>query len=182
MNTPVFSEVFWLRFSKALLAVILGLWALMVAYGNVADYDTNWVYVQEVMSMASTKDDPEVSWRAATDPAIQRLAYAAITTGEAVAGAMFAIAGILMLLRINGPNPQFRAAKTPFAVGLIASILVWLFGFMVVAGEWFQMWRSLTFNAQQTAFIFYATMLLSGIYVFQDNDGPVESKRRHTLR
>ncbi|MES0884142.1 DUF2165 family protein [Roseibium sp. SCP14] len=164
---------FWIRSSKALLALIVGMWALAAAYGNVADYGTNWIYVQNIMSMSATQDDPIVAWRAIDDPAVQRVAYAAIIVGEAVAGAFFILAGILMGLRIGKPSRSFQAAKAPYAIGLIAALLVWLFGFMVVAGEWFQMWRSPTYNAQQSAFMFYATMLLAGVYIFQKSEEPL---------
>ncbi|MEM9681912.1 MAG: DUF2165 domain-containing protein [Pseudomonadota bacterium] len=165
----------WIRLSKAILALVVGAWALVVAYGNVADYDTNWVYVQEVMSMRYAQSDPDVAWRAITSPSLHRLAYAAIIIAEAVAGVFFVFAGILMAWRLKAPVSAFQTAKTPFAIGLTIAILVWLFGFMVLAGEWFQMWRSQTYNAQETAFFFYMTMLLGGVYIFQHSDDEYRS-------
>ena len=35
----------------------------------------------------------------------------------------------------------------------------WFFGFMVVAGEWFSMWESKTWNGEEAAFRFYAAVL-----------------------
>lgn len=161
----------WVRLSKAVLALVLGSWALLVVYGNIADYGTNWTYIQKVMSMEAVQNDPNVSWRAADSLGLQRLAYAAIILGEAVVSVMFLFAGALMVVRLGGPTAEFRAAKVPFAIGLTVAILVWLFGFMVVAGEWFQMWRSSTYNAQQAAFTFYMTIVLSAVYIFQDETG-----------
>jgi hypothetical protein len=43
------------------------------------------------------------------------------------------------------------------AAGL--GFLVWFFGFMVIGGEWFQMWQSPLWNGQQAAFRFYLTIL-----------------------
>lgn len=158
----------WVRLSKAILALVLGLWALLVVYGNVADNDTNWVYVQNVMSMNATQDDPNVAWRSIDSPTLQRLAYAIIIIGEAMVASTFLYAGTLMAICSRGSSSGFRRAKIPFAIGLSISILVWLFGIMVIAGEWFQMWRSPTYNAQQAAFTFYITILLSGVFIFQD--------------
>lgn len=165
--------IFWVRSSKALLALIVGMWALAAAYGNITDYGTNWTYVQNVMSMSASREDPNVAWRAVDNPSIQHFVYAAIIAGEAVAGVFFSFAGVLMGLRLGESSRSFQAAKAPYAIGLIAALLVWLFGFMVVAGEWFQMWRSPTYNAQQSAFMFYATMLLSGVYIFQKSEEPL---------
>jgi predicted small integral membrane protein len=40
------------------------------------------------------------------------------------------------------------------------AFLVWFFGFMVVAGEWFAMWQSATWNGQEAAFRFYVAVLI----------------------
>ena len=44
------------------------------------------------------------------------------------------------------------------------AFLVWFFGFMVVAGEWFAMWQSQTWNGQEAAFRFYMAVL--GVLIF----------------
>ena len=45
--------------------------------------------------------------------------------------------------------------------------LIWGFGFMVVAGEWFAMWQSQTWNAQEPAFRILLTVLAVLIFVNQ---------------
>jgi len=40
----------------------------------------------------------------------------------------------------------------------------WFFGFIVVGGEWFLMWQSDAWNAQDAAFRFYMTIL--GVLIF----------------
>ena len=48
---------------------------------------------------------------------------------------------------------------------------MWFFGFMVVGGEWFQMWQSPMWNGQEAAFRFYMTILVVLIFVNQpDSD------------
>ena len=59
----------------------------------------------------------------------------------------------------NAPGPVFNEAKTLFIAGATLAFFVWYFGFMVVAGEWFAMWQSQTWNFQQPAFRFYMTVL-----------------------
>jgi len=41
---------------------------------------------------------------------------------------------------------------------------VWFFGFMVVAGEYWAMWQSHTWNGQEAAFRF--TMVILGVLIF----------------
>ena len=48
-----------------------------------------------------------------------------------------------------------------------AGFLVWFTGFMAIGGEWFLMWQSETWNGQDAAFRFYATILLVTLYVIQ---------------
>jgi predicted small integral membrane protein len=54
------------------------------------------------------------------------------------------------------------------AAGL--GFMVWFFGFMVIGGEWFQMWQSSQWNGQQAAFRFYLTILAVLIFVMQKDE------------
>jgi predicted small integral membrane protein len=59
-----------------------------------------------------------------------------------------------------------RRVQLGIAACLLA-FLVWFFGFMVVAGEWFAMWQSATWNGQEAAFRFYVAVLGVQIFVNQ---------------
>jgi predicted small integral membrane protein len=48
--------------------------------------------------------------------------------------------------------------------------IVWFFGFMVIGGEWFQMWQSSQWNGQEAAFRFYLTILAVLIFVMQKDE------------
>jgi predicted small integral membrane protein len=52
---------------------------------------------------------------------------------------------------------------------------VWFVGFLVIGGEWFQMWQSPIWNGQQPAFRFVVIMLAVLIFITQrepdDTDG-----------
>ena len=66
---------------------------------------------------------------------------------------------------------MFNQAKALVVAGATLAFLVWFFGFMVVAGEWFAMWQSQTWNGQEAAFRFYTAVL--GVLIFvalPDND------------
>jgi predicted small integral membrane protein len=52
------------RLGKTLLTSTLALYFLLVAFNNVIDYDTNFKFVQHVLSMDSIPADVHVQWRA----------------------------------------------------------------------------------------------------------------------
>ena len=67
----------------------------------------------------------------------------------------------------NAPAVEFNEAKTYVIAACLLAFLVWFFGFMVVAGEWFAMWQSATWNGQEAAFRFYVAVLGALIFVNQ---------------
>ena len=52
-------------------------------------------------------------------------------------------------------------------VGGAIGFLVWFVGFLVIGGEWFQMWQSPSWNGQQPAFRFVVIMLAVLIFITQ---------------
>lgn len=139
-----------LRIIKSLLVATLGGWALLVAYGNIADYNANWQFVQHVLAMDTVFPDNPLKWRAITDPALQRLAYWSIIATEWVM-AIVCLYGAWRLFRARGDHRAFVAAKLPAAVGIFVVWLLYFVGFVTVGGEWFSMWQSSIWNGQQAA-------------------------------
>lgn len=74
-------------------------------------------------------------------------------------------AAALLLRHLRSPAASFNRAKGLAAVAASLGFLVWFFGFMVIGGEWFQMWQSSQWNGQQPAFRFYLTILERGMPV-----------------
>jgi len=70
-------------------------------------------------------------------------------------------------------------AKTLALAGCLLAFLLWFFVFMVIAGEWFSMWQSKDWNAQQSSFRFYITVLAVLIFLNQqDPDLPASETKR----
>ena len=69
-----------------------------------------------------------------------------------------------LLKRLKAPAEVFNRAKVWTVVGLTVGFGLWFFAFMVVAGEYFAMWQSKVWNAQEAAFRI-ATVIL-GVLVF----------------
>src|SRR5689334_8941914 len=69
---------------------------LLVALGNITDYDTNFAFVQHVLSMDTTNFggrpgvglDPDIMWRAITTPWMWNVAYVGIIVWESAAAVL----------------------------------------------------------------------------------------------
>ena len=83
------------------------------------------------------------------------------------------MAAVDLAVNLRAPATRFNAAKTYVVLGVGFGFLLWFGGFMVIGGEWFAMWQSRTWNGQQPAFRFYATLMLVLIFVNQP-DGELD--------
>ncbi len=164
------------RYAKIVMSLALGLFCLLVAFDNLTDYTTNYLFVQHVLSMDTTFPGSELRDRAITNPTLWQLAYGAIMLGEAVTGALFLLGAYRLWQARESSAADFNHAKSATIAASLLAFLVWYFGFMVVAGEWFAMWESQTWNGQESAFRFYMTVLAVLIFVAMP-DGDAASAR-----
>lgn len=163
--------MFAIRLVKTAMVASIALFALLVAYDNLADYDSNYAFVRHTLSMDTTFPDNALKGRAITSPTVWTLAYGAIIAAEAATGLVLAYAAFRMMRAMRAPAGVFAAAKPYVVIGVGLGFLLWFTGFMVVGGEWFLMWQSKTWNGQQAAFSFYMTLMAVGIFVcLKDGD------------
>jgi predicted small integral membrane protein len=155
------------RLVKIAMTASLAAFALLVAIDNVVDYGTNYQFVKHVFSMDTIFPDSTLRWRAITAPALWQGGYAVIIAGEALTGLCFAAGTLALLARLRAPAGLFQRAKRLCLLGAGLGFLVWFLGFMVIGGEWFQMWQSSTWNGQTPAFHFYVTLLGVAIFLNQ---------------
>ena len=173
------------RSAKIFLPLCLALFCLLVAFNNLTDYGTNYLFVQHVLSMDTTFPGNALMYRAVTSPLLWQIAYALIIIAEGVTGVLY-LAGAIRLFQLReAPAIVFNTAKAYIVAASLLAFLVWFVGFMVVGGEWFAMWQSQTWNAQDAAFHFYMTVL--GVLIFvslPDGDfvEPPPRRRRRTDR
>ena len=162
------------RYAKIVMSLVLGVFCLLVAFDNITDYGTNYLFVQHVLSMDTTFPGNALMYRSITNPVLWQIAYALIIAAEGATGILF-LAGAIRLFQVrNAPGAVFNRAKTLVIAACTLAFLVWFFGFMVIAGEWFAMWQSPTWNGQEAAFRFYMAVL--GVLIFvslpEGNPGP----------
>jgi predicted small integral membrane protein len=164
------------RLVKTAMVASIALLALLVAIDNVIDYPANYEFVRHTLSMDTIFLDSVLRSRAITSPALWAAAYWLIIAVEALTGCVLAFATIRLLAALGASDALFNAAKRYVTIGVGLGFLLYFTGFMVVGGEWFSMWQSKAWNGQQSAFWFYATMLLVALFVNQP-DGDVEPGR-----
>jgi predicted small integral membrane protein len=155
------------RITKVVMVASLALFALLVTFDNLTDYDTNYAFVRHVLSMDTTFPGNALLYRRITSPALWQVAYALIIVGEGLFGIAMAVATVTLARHLRSDGVLFNLAKRFVIIGAALGFLVWFFGFMVVGGEWFSMWQSPMWNGQEAAFRFYMTILAVLIFVNQ---------------
>ncbi len=154
------------RLSKIALVVAAGLFCVLVGYNNIVDYGSNFMFVQHVLSMDTTFPENAVrASRAILDPRVHEAAYWFIIAAELATGILCLAGALRLFLVLNAPADRFNAAKTTAVLGLTAGMLFWFFGFIVVGGEWFQMWQSQIWNGQNAAFRFLGSIGLFLVFL-----------------
>ncbi|MBN33252.1 MAG: hypothetical protein CMM46_00475 [Rhodospirillaceae bacterium] len=144
----------------------------LIAFGNVTDCGSNWPFVQHVLAMDTTFQNPGVMWRAVTDPTLQTLGYIGIIALETTS-ALVMISGVIILVgRLRGSAEDFDRAKTIAVVGISLSLILWLGGFLAVGGEWFAMWQSPSWNGAGSAGRFLLAGGITLLFLVQPERDP----------
>ena len=166
-SSPCAQAMIEARIAKATMVGSLAIFALLVTFDNLTDYDTNYAFVRHVLSMDTTFPGNALLYRRITSPALWQAGYALIIAGEGLTGIALAVATISLALHLRSDGGRFNRAKRFTIIGAVIGFLVWFFGFMVVGGEWYSMWQSPMWNGQEPAFRFYVTILAVLIFVNQ---------------
>lgn len=171
------------RYAKIVMALCLAAFCLLVAFDNITDYETNYLFVRHVMSMDTTFAGNALMYRSVTSPTAWQVCYWLIIAAEAATGILF-LAGAIRLFQLrDAPAAVFNQGKGLVVAACLLAFLVWFLGFMVVAGEWFAMWQSQTWNGQEPAFRFYVTALAVLIFVsLPDGDLALKAERAQDNR
>jgi predicted small integral membrane protein len=166
------------RIAKIVMVGSLALFAFVVTFDNLTDYDSNFEFVRHVLSMDTTFPGNALQYRRVTSPALWNSAYWLIIFGEGLTSLTLAAAAVALMRALRSDADRFNRSKRFVLIGAMLGFLVWFFGFMVVGGEWFQMWQSHSWNGQEAAFRFYLTILGVLIFVNQkDEDLAIRENR-----
>ena len=154
-----------IRAAKAATVAAIALFASLVTFGNLIDYNTNFVFVEHVLSMDTIFAFSTIKYRAITNPALVQAAYALIIAMEAATAVLCWIGAAALARRLSADAAAFNRAKSFAVVGLTLGFLLWQVGFMSIGGEWFGMWQSQQWNGVPSAFRFLNTILAVLIFV-----------------
>jgi predicted small integral membrane protein len=154
-----------IRAAKAAMVAAIALFASLVTFGNLTDYDTNLAFVQHVLSMDTIFRSSTIRYRAITNPALQQAAYAVIIAAEAATAVLCWIGAAALARRLHADAGTFNRAKSFAVIGLTLGFLLWHAGFMVIGGEWFGMWESQHWDGVPSAFRFLMTCIAVLIFV-----------------
>lgn len=161
------------RLSKIVLVWAVALFASLVVFGNLTDYDSNFLLVVHVLKMDTTFPDNTAMWRAIEANWIHHLVFASIILAEALVAFLCWLGGLRLFQARHDPM-RFNSTKKTAIAGLTLGILLWFTGFITFGGEWFLMWQSQVANVQQAAFRLVMILLVILIYVVQQ-DGERDS-------
>ena len=152
------------RLAKIATIAALAAFAFIVTYDNIVDYGSNYDFVAHTLSMDTTFPNNALMHRAITDKRVWTAAYAAIIALEGLTCLLLVIGALTLLVQLTAPAERFNGAKVWAVAGLTLGFGLWFFGFLVVAGEYFAMWQSSTWNGQEAAFRIASTIL--GVLIF----------------
>ena len=141
-----------IRFIKTTLILCLALFFIIVVINNLTDYNTNFMFVEHVLSMDTTFDGNSLMYRAINNILVHHIFYWIIIVFEILAGLFLLIGGIKMFKSIDFSSKKFIENKKYAFIGLLISIVLWFLFFIIVGGEWFSMWQSNMWNGQDAAF------------------------------
>jgi len=163
------------RHIKILFSSIIAIYISLVVFNNITDYNSNFQFVSMVSSMKDTFDIAKNGWRSMDNPILHHILYCFIIVWE-ISIAFFLWKGAYQMWRQkDNSTAYFQQAKKSTTTGLVLGIVLWFLAFVAVAGEWFLMWQSETWNAQDNAFFLSIVFLLFLIF-HQTEEKEVQSQ------
>jgi predicted small integral membrane protein len=115
------------------------------------DTDTNRHAVGAVLSMKATIHNPGVDWRAVTNSTVANIAYVLIVIWEYLTAFVLLAAGGVWCRVLTGRPRGLETAVKLSSLGWTMGIVLFLGGFLTIAGEWFRMWGNDDVNASSAA-------------------------------
>jgi predicted small integral membrane protein len=160
-----------IRLSKAIMVLAMALLASLVAFNNVTDYATNFVFVRHVFLMDTTFPGNGILYRSINEMWIHHAGYISIISMQIFTAVLCWIGGIKLVRTRHVLDSTFHSARLWAVSGLTLGFLTWQVGFMTIGGEWFGMWMSKQWNGIESAFRFLVIFLLVLIYLIMPDSG-----------
>ena len=150
------------------ISVALTCYMLLVCFNNIADSGSNFMFVTKVVSMEDVFSRDHTGWRAISNKELHKLIYLFIVAAELLITTLLLWGTLKMIRNYRSSAELFNSSKKMALTGLTSAMLLFFVFFITIAGEWFLMWQSEKWNAQQTAFSLSTIFLLALIFINQD--------------
>lgn len=154
------------RGASSCISLLAASFYLVVAFDNITNPDSNWVYVKGVMSLDGVPAGSGFGWRAIHASPVFAIAYVGVICGEVFAGALMGFGGFKGW-QDKGHHDDWLGAQRATLLGGMIGLGVFFFGFIVVGGNWFVMYLNQKWNGLEPAFQTSVLTLLSLIVVLQ---------------
>lgn len=151
------------RFASVLVAMTAAYY-LVVAVDNVTNPSSNWVFVQGVVSGDGVPPDSGFEWRFVDATWFQVVVYVMIIVGEAVAGAVLAVAAVSGW-RTSADAIGWQRGQRLTLLGTAIGLGVFFLGFVTIGGNWWVMYLNSSWNGLQPAFQNSVLTLLTVVVV-----------------
>jgi len=158
-----------LRVIKTILVASVALFASLVAFNNIIDYGSNFMFVEHVLSMDTTFEGNQLIYRSIDSSFLHHAFYWLIILSEALVGGLCFLGTWKMWKTIKHDTATFNNAKKLASIGLTLGVLLWFTGFMTIGAEWFLMWQSAIWNGQASAFRFIVILFLVLMFLNQQD-------------
>ena len=99
------------RAAKISLGAAIALFASLVAFGNLTNYNTNFVFVEHVVSMDTIYPFSTIKYRAITNPTLQHTVYAVIIITQVIIAVLCWIGAILLIRNIRADARLFNRSE-----------------------------------------------------------------------
>ena len=157
------------RLIKIFFTCAAGLYILLVCMNNVIDYRSNFAFVSNVATMEGTFSLERNGWSSVQSGFLHHAFFIVIITWEFIIAICLFIGATNMVRKFRSTAADFKASKSFATWGFSLAVLLWFTVFIAIAGEWFLMWQSKTWNAENTAFLLTACFLLLLLHHNQDD-------------
>lgn len=154
-----------LRYIHISIISSIALFFSLVAINNLVDFQSNWLFVQHVLSMDTTFKESSLLNRAIQMNSVQKTVYFIIIAWELLTALICWTGVIILLANRNAVDQEFTAAKKTAFIGLLLGFLLYMVGFITIGGEWFSMWQSPIWNGQMKSGLFLNFIMFAMIFL-----------------
>lgn len=152
------------------MSVAFTCYMLLVSFNNITDYGSNFLFVSKVTRMEDVFSREHTGWRSIANSSLHHLMYISIILAELCIAILLLLGSIKMIRNYSASAETFHSSKKLTITGLASALLLFFVVFITIAGEWFLMWQSEQWNAQQTAFSLCTIFLLALIFMNQNEN------------